>query len=130
MASEQESTLSPELQAHCMPPELRGDRRTVRQVKEKKRKLFHSQIYESEEAMKRLYVQTAKRLSAYGCKVFEVKELVHGRSLRKTTRLLCLSGTTISLLDGGTKLTLKRQHAATLQQWRIGGGVAKNQVFC
>lgn len=37
-----------------------GDRRTIRQIKEKKRKLFHSQIYESEEAMKRLYVGTAK----------------------------------------------------------------------
>jgi len=29
----------------------------------------------------------------------------------------------------GHKITLKRQHAATLQQWRIGGGVAKNQFI-
>lgn len=44
-------------------------------------------------------------------------------------RLLCLSNTAISLLDGMSKLTLKRQHAATLQQWRIGGGISKHQLI-
>lgn len=41
--------------------------------------------------MKRLYVQTARKLPAYGCKVYQVKELLHGRTLRKNVRLLCLS---------------------------------------
>lgn len=79
--------------------------------------------------MKKLYIQTAKKLPAYGCKVFQVKELLHGRTLRKTVRLLCLSCSQICLLDGGSKLVLKRQHASTLQQWRVGGGVSKHQLL-
>ncbi|KHJ96951.1 hypothetical protein OESDEN_03081 [Oesophagostomum dentatum] len=54
-------------------------------TKERKRKLFHSKVYEDEIAMKKLYIQTAKRLAAYGCKVFQVKELLHGRTLRKVS---------------------------------------------
>jgi hypothetical protein len=79
--------------------------------------------------MKRLYVQTAKKLASFGCKVFQVKELLHGRTLRKNVRLLCLSSTQLSLLDGCSKLVLRRQHAATLQQWRVGGGVSKHQLL-
>ncbi|KHN82710.1 hypothetical protein Tcan_16522 [Toxocara canis] len=78
-----DALMSAEVQAQCLPIDLRGDRRTVKLVKERKRKLFHSQIYESEIGMKKLYVQTAKKLPAFGCKVFQVKELVHGRTLRK-----------------------------------------------
>lgn len=71
------------MQAQCLPLDLRGDRRTIKLIRERKRKLFHSQIYESELAMKKLYIQTAKRLPAHGSKVFQVKELMHGRTLRK-----------------------------------------------
>ncbi|VDM80902.1 unnamed protein product [Strongylus vulgaris] len=35
------------------------------------------------EASKRI---TAKRLAAFGCKVFQVKELLHGRTLRKVNK--------------------------------------------
>lgn len=35
----------------------------------------------------------------------------------------------LCLLDGSTKLVLKRQHAGTLQQWRVGGGVSKHQLL-
>ncbi|VDO63565.1 unnamed protein product [Heligmosomoides polygyrus] len=73
--------------------------------------------------------KTAKKLAAFGCKVFQVKELLHGRTLRKTLRLLCLSSASLCLLDGTTKLVLKRQHASTLQQWRVGGGVSKHQLL-
>ncbi|CAJ0572763.1 unnamed protein product, partial [Mesorhabditis spiculigera] len=124
-----EALMSEELQAQCLPLDLRGDRRTIKLVKERKRKLFHSHVYENEIAMKKLYVQTAKRLPAFGCKVFQVKELLHGRTLRKTVRLLCLSSASLALLDGSTKLVLKRQHASTLQQWRVGGGVSKHQLL-
>ncbi|KAK6033701.1 hypothetical protein OSTOST_00002 [Ostertagia ostertagi] len=96
---------------------------------ERKRKLFHSQVYENEIGMKRLYIQTAKKLAAFGCKVFQVKELLHGRTLRKTLRLLCLSSASLCLLEGTSKLVLKRQHASTLQQWRVGGGVSKHQLL-
>ncbi|NP_001360637.1 Phosphoinositide phospholipase C [Caenorhabditis elegans] len=121
--------MSEEMQAQCLPVDLRGDRRTIKLVKERKRKLFHSQVYESEIGMKKLYIQTAKKLAAFGCKVFQVKELLHGRTLRKTLRLLCLSSAQLCLLDGSTKLVLKRQHASTLQQWRVGGGVSKHQLL-
>ncbi|GMT36978.1 hypothetical protein PFISCL1PPCAC_28275, partial [Pristionchus fissidentatus] len=57
------------------------------------------------------------------------KELLHGRTLRKTLRLLCLSSVSLCLLEGSTKLVLKRQHASTLQQWRVGGGVSKHQLL-
>ncbi|KAK0396425.1 hypothetical protein QR680_001710 [Steinernema hermaphroditum] len=124
-----DAVMSAEIQAQCLPVDLRGDRRTVKLVKERKRKLFHSQVYESELGMKKLYIQTAKKLPAFGCKVFQVKELVHGRTLRKTVRLLCLSCSALCLLDGVTKQVLKRQHASTLQQWRVGGGVSKHQLL-
>lgn len=47
----------------------------------------------------------------------------------QTMRLLCLSSSVLCLLDGGSKMVLKRQHAATLQQWRVGGGVSKHQLL-
>ncbi|PAV62556.1 hypothetical protein WR25_00174 [Diploscapter pachys] len=121
--------LSEEIQAQCLPVDLRGDRRTIKLIKERKRKLFHSQVYDNEFAMKKLYCQTAKKLAAFGCKVFQVKELLHGRTLRKTLRLLCLSSGSLSLLDANSKLVLKRQHASTLQQWRVGGGINKHQLL-
>ncbi|PIC16969.1 hypothetical protein B9Z55_023380 [Caenorhabditis nigoni] len=121
--------MSEEMQAQCLPIDWRGDRRTIKLVKERKRKLFHTNVYESEIDMKKLYISTAKKLAAFGCKVFQVKELLHGRTLRKTLRLLCLSSAQLCLLDGSTKLVLKRQHASTLQQWRVGGGVSKHQLL-
>ncbi|KAI6195032.1 hypothetical protein M3Y96_01188100 [Aphelenchoides besseyi] len=129
VSSDNEHLVSTEIQAQCLPIDLRGDRRTVKMIRERKRKLFHSQIYESETAMKKLYIQTAKKLPAFNCKVFQVKELLHGRTLRKTVRLLCLSSAVLCLLDGGSKIVLKRQHAGTLQQWRVGGGVSKHQLL-
>lgn len=44
--SDQESTVSADIQQQCLPMDLRGDRRTIKMIREKKRKLFHSQIYE------------------------------------------------------------------------------------
>uniref|UniRef100_A0A915DR90 Ras-GEF domain-containing protein n=1 Tax=Ditylenchus dipsaci TaxID=166011 RepID=A0A915DR90_9BILA len=122
--SEPDPMMSLEVQQHVLPVDLLD--RCFRNANEK---LFHSHIYESELGMKKLYIQTAKKLPAYGCKVFQVKELLHGRTLRKTVRLLCLSSSVLCLLDGSSKMVLKRQHAATLNQWRIGGGVSKHQLL-
>ncbi|VDO63566.1 unnamed protein product [Heligmosomoides polygyrus] len=58
-----EGLMSEELQAQCLPVDLRGDRRTIKLVQERKRKLFHSQVYESEAGMKRLYIQVGSLLS-------------------------------------------------------------------
>ncbi|KAK5975434.1 FERM central domain protein [Trichostrongylus colubriformis] len=63
-----ESLMSEEVQAQCLPPDLRGDRRAVKLVQERKRKLFHSQVYESEIGMKKLYIQVSAKLSG----VFEI----------------------------------------------------------
>ncbi|CAI4232602.1 unnamed protein product [Auanema sp. JU1783] len=117
------------IQNQCLPPALRGDIRAIKQVKHRKRKVFHSQVYDSEVQIKKLYIQTVKRLPAYDCRVFQVKELVHGSTLRKTLRLLCVSTRTLTLLDGTTKVILRRQPSATLLQWRVGGGVNKHQLL-
>nr|CAD7572890.1 unnamed protein product [Timema californicum] len=50
---------------------------------EQKRKLFHTSVYESELQLKKLYIQTCKRLPAYGCKVYQVKELLRGKTKKK-----------------------------------------------
>ncbi|KAI1725243.1 rasGEF domain-containing protein [Ditylenchus destructor] len=114
--SEPDATMSLDVQNSCLPPDLRGDRRTIKLIKERKRKLFHSHIFESEASMKKLYVQTAKRLPAFGCKVFQVKELLHGRTLRKTVRLLCLSSSILCLLDAPSYNVLK---SISMTLWEI-----------
>ena len=128
-SSEGSGLLHPELQARCLPAEWRGDRKTLRLVRESKRKLFHSQLYESERQMKQLYIQTCKRLPAYGSKVFPVKEILHGSTtLKKNVRLLCLSSQWVSILDAGSKTRLKAAETAHLAQWRVGGGLNKHQL--
>ncbi|XP_067003645.2 1-phosphatidylinositol 4,5-bisphosphate phosphodiesterase epsilon-1 isoform X2 [Anabrus simplex] len=52
-------------------------------IKEQKRKLFHTSVYESELQLKKLYIQTCKRLPAHGCKVYQVKELLRGKTKKK-----------------------------------------------
>uniref|UniRef100_A0A915IXH2 Ras-GEF domain-containing protein n=1 Tax=Romanomermis culicivorax TaxID=13658 RepID=A0A915IXH2_ROMCU len=114
-----------------LPPEYRNNRRALRLIRasDHKRKLFHSKFYDNEKAMKRFYVQMFKRLPAYGCKIFTVKELLHGKTIKKSNRLLCLSSTNINLLDADTKLLIRTQPTSALSQWRIGGGVSKHHVI-
>lgn len=52
-------------------------------LQEQKRKLFHTSIYESELQLKKLYIQTCRRLPAHGCKVYQVKELLRGKTKKK-----------------------------------------------
>jgi len=40
-------------------------------------------VYDDEFGMKQLYIQTCKRLPAYGSKVFPVKELLDRKGMRK-----------------------------------------------
>lgn len=99
MSSDQEAIITTDIQQQCLPIDLRGNKSVVKMVRDKKRKLFHTQIYDEELAMKKMYIQKAKKLPAYGkkfkielivsnllflgCTVFQVKELLHGRTLRK-----------------------------------------------
>jgi len=55
----------------------------VSDLQEQKRKLFHTSVYDSEVQLKKLYIQTCKRLPAHGCKVYQVKELLRGKTKKK-----------------------------------------------
>lgn len=54
-------------------------------LQEQKRKLFHTSIYESEIQLKKLYIQTCRRLPAFHCKVFQVKELMRGKTKKRVS---------------------------------------------
>lgn len=47
--------------------------------------IYHSAMFVANRmcCFMHIFLQTAKKLPAFGCKVFQVKELVHGRTLRK-----------------------------------------------
>lgn len=97
-------------------------------LQEQKRKLFHTPIYESEQQLKKLYIHTCKRLPAFGCKIFQVKELLHGKTNRRATRLLGICLERIVLLDSKTLQPAKVQSTTNLQQWRTGGGRSHDRL--
>jgi hypothetical protein len=43
-------------------------------------------VYDSEVQLKKLYIQTCKRLPAHGCKVYQVKELLRGKTKKKVSK--------------------------------------------
>lgn len=61
-----------------------------RLFQEQKRKLFHTSVYESEVQLKKLYIQTCRRLPSYGCKVYQVKELLRGKTKKKVVNVICV----------------------------------------
>lgn len=95
---------------------------------EQKRKLFHTPIYESSQQLKQLYVHTCKRLPAYGCQIWQVKELLHGKAKGRKTRLLGICLERIVLLDSKTLQPAKVQSTSNLQQWRTGGGRSHDRL--
>lgn len=52
-------------------------------LQDQKRKLFHTSVYESATQLQKLYVQTCRRLPAYGCRLVVVKELLRGKTKKK-----------------------------------------------
>ncbi|RZF45197.1 hypothetical protein LSTR_LSTR009968 [Laodelphax striatellus] len=112
----------------CLPPCYHGNKTMAKLIKEQKRKLFHTSIYESEVQLKKLYVQTCRRLPAYGCKVYQVKELLRGKTKKKAARLLGLGPERIVLLDNKTKILAKSQNTSDLVQWRTGGGRSHDRL--
>ncbi|KAG8323617.1 hypothetical protein J6590_001335 [Homalodisca vitripennis] len=95
---------------------------------EQKRKLFHTSVYESEVQLKKLYIQTCRRLPAHGCKVYQVKELLRGKTKKKAARLLGVGPDKIVLLDNKTKILAKSQNTSDLIQWRTGGGRSHDRL--
>ncbi|KAF6199510.1 hypothetical protein GE061_007536, partial [Apolygus lucorum] len=112
----------------CLPPCYHGAKAMAKLVKEQKRKLFHTSIYESELQLKKLYIQTCKRLPAHGCKVYQVKELLRGKTKKKASRLLGLGPDRIVLLDSKTKILAKSQNTADLVQWQQCGGRSHDRL--
>jgi hypothetical protein len=48
-------------------------------------------VYDSEVQLKKLYIQTCKRLPAHGCKVYQVKELLRGKTKKKVRKAFIIS---------------------------------------
>ncbi|GAB6024048.1 hypothetical protein CHUAL_008768 [Chamberlinius hualienensis] len=113
----------------CIPSIYVNAKNIAKQVKEHKRKLFHTSVYDSELQLKKLYIQTCKRLPAYGCKIYSVKELLRGKTKKKATRLLGIGHDRIILLDDKTRVLSKSQPTSSLKQWRIGGGRSHDRLI-
>ena len=84
----------------------------------------------------KLYISTCRRLPAYSCQIFCVKEVLRGKTKRKTSRLLGINQTSIVLLDTKTKALAKSQRTADLIQvltgwvcdwWRLGRAVCRGR---
>lgn len=112
----------------CLPPCYHTAKNIGKTIKEQKRKLFHSPLYESEIHLKRLYIQTCKRLPSYGCHVFQVKELLRGKTKKRAHRVLGIGIEHVVLLDSKTLVLSKSQHTSELQQWRAGGGRSHDRL--
>ncbi|CAN8024093.1 unnamed protein product [Ixodes persulcatus] len=112
----------------CLPPAYHSTKNMIKTIKEQRRKLFHSPLYESEIHLKKLYIQTCKRLPVYGCRLFQVKELLRGKTKKRANRVLAIGIEKIVLLDDKTLAVSKWQDTAELLQWRTGGGRAHDRL--
>ncbi|KAG7167929.1 1-phosphatidylinositol 45-bisphosphate phosphodiesterase epsilon-1-like [Homarus americanus] len=65
---------------------------------EQKRKLFHTPLYDSDVALKKLYIQTVRRLPSFACNLHHVKELLRGKTSKKT-KILAKAQNTHDLLQ-------------------------------
>ncbi|XP_050529538.1 uncharacterized protein LOC126899057 isoform X2 [Daktulosphaira vitifoliae] len=112
-----------------IPPDHRKPRNTAKLIKELKKILAHTFLNDSELQLKRFYVDRCKRLPAFGCKLYFVKEVQRGRTKRKAARLLGLSLDKIILLDSKTKTLSKWQNTQDLLQWQTGTGRSRDKLF-
>uniref|UniRef100_A0A8D9BY52 Phosphoinositide phospholipase C n=2 Tax=Cacopsylla melanoneura TaxID=428564 RepID=A0A8D9BY52_9HEMI len=114
----------------CLPPCYREQAKYMSKlIKDQKRKLFHSSIYESEIQLKKLYVHNCKRLPAYGCKIYQVKELLRKtKTKQKASRLLCVGPDKIVLLDNKFRTLSKSQSTSDLVLWSTGGGRSHDRL--
>ncbi|XP_071517355.1 1-phosphatidylinositol 4,5-bisphosphate phosphodiesterase epsilon-1-like isoform X2 [Panulirus ornatus] len=112
----------------CLPPTYWRAKNMARLIKEQKRKLFHTPLYDSEVALKKLYIQTVRRLPSFTCNLHHVKELLRGKTKKKASRLLGIGANNIVLLDTKTKILAKAQNTHDLLQWRTGGGRSHDRL--
>ncbi|XP_042223651.1 1-phosphatidylinositol 4,5-bisphosphate phosphodiesterase epsilon-1-like isoform X2 [Homarus americanus] len=112
----------------CLPPPYWRAKNMARLIKEQKRKLFHTPLYDSDVALKKLYIQTVRRLPSFACNLHHVKELLRGKTSKKASRLLGIGSNNIVLLDTKTKILAKAQNTHDLLQWRTGGGRSHDRL--
>lgn len=53
---------------------------------EKQKKLWHTPFYDSEGQLKSLYIKICKNLPGYGCKLYQVKEILKGNTQKKVSK--------------------------------------------
>ncbi|XP_062591377.1 uncharacterized protein LOC134252848 isoform X1 [Saccostrea cucullata] len=105
-----------------LPPDFTTSKKIRYILQEKQKKLWHAPYYDSEIKLKQQYIKICKNLPAFGCKLYQVKELLRGNSQKKIARLLGVNNEKIILLDSKTKLLLKSQSIAELEVWNTGSG--------
>ncbi|XP_071091113.1 1-phosphatidylinositol 4,5-bisphosphate phosphodiesterase epsilon-1-like [Haliotis cracherodii] len=110
--------------SHFLPPHYTTSKKVRELIKEKNKKLWHTPYYENELKLKQLYIKICKKLPSYGCKIFQVKEILRGNTQKKIPRLLGIASEKIVLLDNKTKLLAKSQNIRNLEDWLSGTGKA------
>ncbi|XP_064631376.1 uncharacterized protein LOC135489776 isoform X2 [Lineus longissimus] len=98
-----------------LPAEFNQSSKIWEMIKDKQKKLWHTPYFESEVKLKQLYIKICKNLPAYGCKLYQVKEILRGNAHRKVPRLLGVGKEKVVLLDIKTKALLKSQPISELQ---------------
>ncbi|KAH3786899.1 hypothetical protein DPMN_165014, partial [Dreissena polymorpha] len=108
--------------AKYLPPHYTMSKKVKHLIEEKQKKLWHTPFYDSEIQLKRLYIKLCKNLPGYGCKLYNVKEILKGNTQKKVSRLLGISSEKVILLDNKSKCLAKTQNISDLDEWRTGSG--------
>ncbi|KAK3593089.1 hypothetical protein CHS0354_038127 [Potamilus streckersoni] len=116
-----DTALDPDL-ARFLPPHYTTSKKVRQLIQEKKKKLWHTPYYDNEIKLKELYIRICKNLPAYGCKLYQVKEMLRSNTQKKVSRLLGITNDKVILLDSKTKLLTKTQSIRDLDEWRTGSG--------
>ncbi|CAL1528798.1 unnamed protein product, partial [Lymnaea stagnalis] len=63
-----------------LPPHYTTSKKVRELIEDKQKKLWHTPYYENEVKLKQLYIKICKNLPSYGCKLFQVKEILRGNT--------------------------------------------------
>ncbi|KAH9518378.1 hypothetical protein Btru_016595 [Bulinus truncatus] len=111
-----------------LPPHYTTSKKVRELIEDKQKKLWHTPYYENEVKLKQLYIRICKNLPSYGCKLFQVKEILRGNTQKKVARMLAISNEKIMLLDTKTHLPAKIQHLKDMDDWLSGSGKAHDSL--
>ncbi|CAG5116825.1 unnamed protein product, partial [Candidula unifasciata] len=111
-----------------LPPHYIASKKVRELIEDKQKKLWHTPHYENEVKLKQLYIKICKNLPTYGCKLFQVKEILRGNTQKKVSRLLAISSEKIMLLDTKTQVPAKTQQLKDMEDWLSGAGKAHDSL--